>query len=153
WSTAVDRYIALSEFSKNKFIEGGLAAEKIAVKPNFIDPVPDYRARKGNFALFVGRLVPEKGILTLLKAWVNIPFALKVVGDGPLFANLSLKFQGQNIEFLGWRPHDYVIELMQEARFLVFPSEWYELMPMTILEAAACGLPIVGAKVGAVEEL
>lgn len=153
WSIAVNRYIAISEFSKQKFIEGGLLAEKISVKPNYIDPVPDQIVGKSDYALFVGRLVPEKGIMTLLEAWAGIPFTLKVVGDGPLFFNLSFKFQSQNIKFLGWQPHDHVIELMQQARFLVFPSEWYELMPMTILEAMACGLPVVGVQFGVMEEL
>ena len=66
WIDAVDLYFALSKFSREKFIEGGLPAEKIAVKPNFVHPDPGPGAGAGNYAVFVGRLSPEKGIVTLI---------------------------------------------------------------------------------------
>src|SRR5579862_3339806 len=69
WNKTVSAYIALSDFARNKFIEGGLPAEKVFVKPNFLQKDPGIGEAKGNYALFVGRLTPEKGIETLLEAW------------------------------------------------------------------------------------
>jgi len=85
WSTGIDRYIALTEFARSKFIKGGLPAGKIAVKPNFIDPDPGCGGGEGDYVLFVGRLSPEKGITTLIDAWAKLPcpVPLRVIGDGP----------------------------------------------------------------------
>ena len=159
WTEKVDVYIALTEFARKKFIEGGLPAEKIVVKPNFVYPDPgpkDFRA--GDYALFVGRLSPEKGLFTLLKAWrkvKNIP--LKLAGDGPLRENLEnflvRNDLGGKVEFLGRRPREEVIQLMHRARFLVFPAEVYENFPMSIAEAFATGLPVIASRLGAMVEL
>jgi glycosyltransferase involved in cell wall biosynthesis len=89
YANAVDRYIALTEFARAKLIQGGLPAAKLLIKPNF---VPDLAQGTGNgdFVLFVGRLVPEKGIATLLSAWSQArtgPLSrlkLRIMGDGPL---------------------------------------------------------------------
>ena len=69
WQDKVDAYIALTEFGRQKFIAGGLPAEKLAVKPNFVDSDPGPGTGAGGYAIFVGRLSPEKGVETLLKAW------------------------------------------------------------------------------------
>lgn len=84
WRDKVTRFIALTRFARSKFVEAGLPAEKIVVKPNFVpDPGPPTNdSRQG--ALFVGRLAPEKGITTLLRAWATVDASLTVVGDGPL---------------------------------------------------------------------
>lgn len=158
WQEQVDVYIVLTEFAREKFIEGGLPVEKIVVKPNFVHPDPGARAPKdGEYALFVGRLSPEKGLLTLLRAWRclrGIP--LRVVGDGPLAPDLQAIVDREGLEgvaLLGRRSRAEVFALLQGARFLVFPSEWYEGFPMTIAEAFACGLPVVAARLGAMAEL
>ncbi|BBM69084.1 glycosyl transferase family 1 [Rhodothermus marinus] len=157
WTEQVDCYIALTEFARRKFIEGGLPAEKIVVKPNFVDPDPGMGKHEGNFALFVGRLSPEKGVRTILQAWrllEGVP--LKVVGDGPLRAEIEafVRREGlEQVEVLGRRPREEVFRLMQEARVLVFPSEWYEGFPMTIAEAFACGLPVIASRLGAIAEI
>jgi glycosyltransferase involved in cell wall biosynthesis len=156
WENQVDVYIALTEFARKKFVQGGLPAEKIVVKPNFVHPDPGNGEHKGNFALFVGRLSAEKGIRTMLSAWrllKSVP--LKVVGDGPLMAEVKAQIEREwlAIEVLGRCPREEVFSLMRQASFLVFPSEWYEGFPMTIAEAFACGLPVLASRLGAMAEL
>jgi len=157
WTQQVDCYITLTEFARRKFIEGGLPAEKIVVKPNFVDPDPGVGRHEGGYALFVGRLSPEKGVRTLLRAWRLLKgVSLKLVGDGPLRAEVEafVKREGlKGVEALGRRPREEVFELMREARVLVFPSEWYEGFPMTIAEAFACGLPVIASRLGAMAEI
>jgi glycosyltransferase involved in cell wall biosynthesis len=153
----VDIYLAPTELARSKFIEGGLAAEKIVVKPNFVYPDPGRRASSGGYALYVGRLSAEKGVMTMLQAWQQLPgIPLKVVGDGPLMSSVQAFTQthpGLDIEVVGRRTPQEVLALMQRARFLVFPSEWYEGLPMTLIEAFACGLPVVVSRLGAMVEL
>jgi glycosyltransferase involved in cell wall biosynthesis len=152
----VDLYVALTEFSRRKFIEGGFPAEKIMVKPNFVYPDPGTGEGKGGYALFVGRLSPEKGVRTLLKAWRlfdgRIP--LKIVGDGPMADEVADAAAGlRRVECLGRRSHDEVYALMGKATCLIFPSEWYEGFPLTIAEAFACGVPVITSRLGAMAEI
>src|ERR1700724_3181862 len=86
WRHAVDLYIALTPFSRDKFIAGGLPPEKIVVKPHFVDPDPGPGRGRGRYGVFVGRLSPAKGLATLLEAWKKLaaPVPLKIVGDGPM---------------------------------------------------------------------
>ena len=153
----VDRYIALTEFSRRKFVEGGLPAEKIVVKPNFVDPDPGVGDGGGGFALFVGRLTEEKGVPTLLNAWRSLDGAipLKVLGDGPLRTHvLDAAAQSAGaIEYLGRRTLEEVCGIMGEAGALVFPSEWYEGLPRTIVESFAKGTPVIASRLGSMAEL
>ena len=83
WQTKVDRFIALTEFAKAKFGEAGFPKDKIAVKPNFVEDVKaDASDMPRSGALFVGRLSPEKGISTLLRAWSSLEIPLRIAGDG-----------------------------------------------------------------------
>lgn len=156
WAKMVDVYIALTEFARQKFIQGGLPAEKIVVKPNFVHPDPGFRMGKGNYALFVGRLSSEKGVGILLSAWKQLggKIPLKIVGDGPL-APQVIEFLKSipGTEWLGRKPLNEVYDLMGEAAFLVFPSEWYEGLPRTIIEAFAVGTPVIAADIGAMSSL
>ena len=156
WENQVDVYIALTEFARKKFVQGGLPEEKIVVKPNFVHPDPGDGEHKGNFALFVGRLSAEKGIRIMLSAWrllKSVP--LKIVGDGPLMSEVKAQIEREQlaIEVLGRRPREEVFSLMRQASFLLFPSEWYEGFPVTIAEAFACGLPVLTSRLGAMAEL
>lgn len=156
WIEMVDVYIALTKFSREKFIQGGLPPEKVVVKPNFVHPDPGYRKGRGKYAIFVGRLSPEKGIDTLLTAWkkLNGEVPLKIVGDGPLAAQVADAVkQIPRIEWLGRRPLEEVYTLMGEAMFLVFPSKWYEGLPNTIIESFAVGTPVVASDLGAMSDL
>jgi glycosyltransferase involved in cell wall biosynthesis len=151
WRRRVTTYIAVSESAREKFIAGGLPAEKIVVKPNFIHPAPAIGAGGGGYALYVGRLSPEKGIATLLKAWQGARNAipLKVVGEGPLAELVAAAGKaGRGVDYLGSRTLEEVLDFMRRAEFLVFPSEWHETMGRTIMEAFAVGTPVVAARIG-----
>ncbi|MCU1255206.1 MAG: glycosyltransferase [Candidatus Angelobacter sp.] len=151
WRKRVATYIAVSEFAREIYVAGGLPAEKIAVKPNFIHPSPEPGAGGGGYALYVGRLSTEKGIATMLEAWKSAHEAipLKIAGEGPL-AELVITTarEGSRIEYLGAKLLPEVLDLMRRAEFLVFPSELYETMGRTIMEAFAVGTPVVAARIG-----
>lgn len=152
----VDRYIALSDFARAKFIEGGLPADKIVVKPNFVDPDPGAGDGSGGYALFVGRLTVEKGIQTLLDAWAMArnPIPLKIVGDGPLRGHVEAEANRiPGVEYLGRKAQAEVAELMGGARALIFPSVWYEGMPRTIIESFAKGTPVVASDLGTMSSM
>ena len=152
WKREVQTYIALTEFAREKYIAGGLPADKIVVKPNFVHPSPEPGVGKGGYALFVGRLSAEKGIETLLEAWKTAanPLRLKIAGDGPCTEVVrAASKQCVAIEYLGRRSPREVMDLMREAEFLVFPSEWYEGMPRTVIESFAVGTPVVASNIGA----
>jgi glycosyltransferase involved in cell wall biosynthesis len=157
WDEQVDAYIALTEFARQKFIQGGLPAEKIMLKPNFVDPDPGMREGTGDYALFVGRFSPEKKVMTLLKAWENIEgIHLKLVGGGAQelrIRQFPREFASEKVEFLGRRTRDQVFALMKKARLLIFPSEWYEAFPLVLAEAFACGVPVVTTRLGVMAEI
>lgn len=150
----VDIYIALTRFGRQKFIEGGLPAEKIAVKPNFVTSDIQQGEHQGRYVLFVGKIVEYKGIETLLEAWhlLDEPIPLKIVGQGPLEILLKSSLPS-GVEYLGRLPREDVLNLMKDASFVVFPSEWYEGFPMTIAEAFATASPVVTGRLGATEEI
>lgn len=160
WNKRVDRYIALTEFARSKFIEGGIPAERITVKPNFIstgthNTISEIAA--GNYILYVGRISAEKGVKQLLMAWSGLAnkagAELLIVGDGPEKAKLEAKYSGGSIQFLGNQPGEKVLELMSKAKYLVVPSIWYEGFPMTIVEAYSVGTPVLCSRIGSLQEI
>jgi glycosyltransferase involved in cell wall biosynthesis len=156
WTEMVEVYVALTEFARNKFIEGGLPAGKIAVKPNFVAPDPGRGQGGGGYALFVGRLAPEKGTGTMLAAWdrLGTRVPLKIVGVGPLRDRVvEAAARQSNVEWLGNRPVEDVHALMRKADMLVFPSQCYETFGRVAAEAFAAGTPVIAANIGAVAEL
>lgn len=154
WHNAIDRYIMLTEFARQKFIGAGYKPEQLVVKPNFLNEDPGYREGTGDYMVFFGRLTIEKGAKTLLKAWtkVNPEIPLKMIGEGDLQAELE-QFVAQNnltnVEILGRKPREETLKIVKGAAAFVFPSQWYEGLPMTIIEAFACGVPVIGSKLGA----
>jgi glycosyltransferase involved in cell wall biosynthesis len=156
WSDKIDVHIALTQSSREKFITGGLPADKILVKPNFLIRDPGPGKGGGGFALFAGRLSTEKGIATLLAAWRTIQdrLPLVIVGDGPMRdAVAAATAQIRGVTWLGERSHEDVLELMGRALALVIPSEWYEPFGLVIIEAFARGTPVIGADIGSIGEI
>jgi glycosyltransferase involved in cell wall biosynthesis len=152
----IDRYIALTEFARGKFVKSGIAEHKVSIKPNFLPDPPSAGVGGGEYVAFVGRLLEGKGVETLLRAWRQLPdLRLKIVGDGALRDRLESLAAGErlNVQFLGALDREGVLEIIAAARCLVVPSEWYEGFPMVIAEAFACGTPVLAARIGSLEEL
>ncbi len=146
----VARYIALNEFCRTKFAEGGLPRERIRIKPNFVD-VPEFESGRRHGALFVGRISPEKGADVLAGAARAMSgLQLTVIGTGPQQPRLAAL---PGVTSLGWQEQGVVREHMRRAAYLVMPSVWYENFPRTLVEAFACGLPVIASRIGALAEL
>lgn len=156
WRKLIDVYIALTEFGRRKLIEGGLPADKIAVKSNFAYPDPGPGAGTGGYAVFVGRLSAEKGVATLLEAWRHLggTLPLRLVGDGPLAGAVrEAAAKDDSIQWLGNVPLEAVYTLVGEATFLVLPSQCYENFPRVVIEAFAKGTPVIASKLGGMAEI
>lgn len=156
WTRKVDAYIAMTQFARQQFVDGGLPAHKIHVKPNVLSPDPGPGDGSGGYALFVGRLSKEKGLMTLFDAWASLPGEqrLKVIGDGPL-ANRVREAQSQisGIEWLGHLSPSEVLDALGRAAFVVVPSEWYEgAFPLVAIESLAKGTPVVASDIGSLSE-
>ena len=158
WEREVTSFIVLSEFARSKFLRGGLPQQKIFVKPNFVDPDPLPRTGDGNYAIFAGRLSPERRVSTLLDAWTRLRsrIPLVIVGGGEQRDHLEQKASWNRldmVEFKGMLPHDQTIAAIKGARFLIFSSEWYETFGLTMIEAFACGVPVICSRMGAMREI
>ncbi|WP_271252866.1 glycosyltransferase [Pseudanabaena sp. Chao 1811] len=156
WSKAVDVFIVYSQFAMDKFIQGGIPAEKLAFKTNFLHPAPEPDQGDGGYGLFVGRLSVEKGLGVMLDAWRKLDnkIPLKILGDGPMSGLVTEAAKEMpEIEWLGRRPLEEVYEIVGKAAFLVFPSEWYETFGRVAIEAFAKGTPVVASNIGAIAEL
>jgi len=153
WTREVDRFLAPSEFVRKVYVSAGLPSHLIAVKPHFVyDPGPNEKV--GEYAIYVGRLSPEKGVRTLINAWrrASLRIPLVVVGDGPLRPELEAEAPAC-VTFLGALPSEQTIAVMKRARFLIFPSECFETFGIAIAEAFACSVPAVCSRLGAMEEM
>lgn len=161
WQVKVDAYVALSEFAKGKFIAGGLPANRIVVKPNFVDPDPrpDCIPRRGKHGLFVGRLSEEKGLRGLLAAWKQLanPIPLVILGDGPMRHEVEAQARELGttapVTVMGNVSREEVFRWMRDACFLVCPSHWFEGCPLVVVEAFACGLPVIATGHGPTAEM
>jgi glycosyltransferase involved in cell wall biosynthesis len=157
WTHTVDRYVVLTSFARDKAIDAGLPAAKVIVKSNFLESEPANGDHSGGYALFVGRLTDEKGVPNLLHAWSRLSdIELVIAGQGPMRAQVEeyvQKRSRRNVQYAGPLARDEVIRLMKAASFLVFPSQWYEGFPMTIVEAYACGTPVIASRLGAMQEI
>ena len=148
----VDAFIALTDFAAAKLAEGGLPADRLHVKANFVTPDPGPRQGPGEGFLFLGRLATEKGIGTLIDAapLLAAGISVRVAGDGPEAAHLlAAADRHPALQPLGRLERRYVQAELEHCRALVFPSLWYEGLPMAILEAFANGVPVIAARRGA----
>jgi glycosyltransferase involved in cell wall biosynthesis len=156
WKRLVDAYLAPSAFCRDYFIDAGLPKEKLHLKPNFLAHDPGERKECGDYALFVGRLCGEKGVLEMIAAWKQLPeLRLLVAGSGPLQHEVRRAAEESkgNVKLLGQLDPERILGYIKGSRLLVFPSRWYEPFGMGLLEAAACGVPAVASRIGAIPEL
>jgi glycosyltransferase involved in cell wall biosynthesis len=159
WENYVDKYIVFSEFYRQKFISSGLPAEKITIKPHFLDPDPGARkSGPGEYALFIARLDPEKGVGTLMDAWRSLPdIPLVVRGDGPLKKQLETSIAAgelPSVKISERLSASGLVDLIKGAKFLIWPSlGHYETFGLVAMEAFACGVPVIAAATGVAAEL
>jgi glycosyltransferase involved in cell wall biosynthesis len=155
WHSDVDAVVVLTDFARDVFERAGLPDDRLVVKPNFAaDPGPRPASPSASRrVLFVGRLAEEKGVRQLLQAWRDAGpsgLTLEVAGDGPL---RELVEREPNVVSLGWISPDQTRELMLNSRTLVFPSQWYEGLSLTMVEAMAAGLPVLSTQLGSMQSV
>ena len=149
WTDVIDRIIVSTEFTKGKYVEGGIPEEKIVVKPHFVmrqdvSMPKEQTGRKESFVLYAGRVSEEKGARFLIEAWKHMPsIPLKIVGDGPLTKELKKEVHAANVEFLGFVDEEKFESYMRNSSFIVVPSTCYENFPRVVVEAYSYGKPVV----------
>jgi len=156
FASVVSHFITLSEFARTKHIEGGIPADRMSVRPNYLAHDPGVGDGNGGYALFVGRLANEKGIDTLLDAWAILAgrIPLRVVGDGPLATKVAAATRATpGVTWLGRLERHEALKQMQGARFVILPSYVYEAFPLTAVEAFATGTPVIASDVGVLREI
>lgn len=157
WKNKIDQFLVVSEFMKNKLQHSSLKLpeNKIAVVANCADDIAENAGPRSDYFLFAGRLSYEKGIDILLESFANLPeIKLVIAGDGPLKEMVQAYIKSlPNISYVGLQTKEQVTSLMQQCKALVFPSRWYEGMPITIIEALAAGTPVIGPSLGAIPEM
>jgi glycosyltransferase involved in cell wall biosynthesis len=151
----LDRIVVPSQFFREKLMEWGWPGERLVYIPNFVRAehyTPRYRP--GDYLLYFGRLAPEKGVDTLIRAALRVGARLRIAGTGPYEDELKRLANGAgNIEFLGYCTQDKLAPEVQGARAIVLPSQWYENAPMSMLEAYAQGKAVIGARIGGIPEM
>jgi glycosyltransferase involved in cell wall biosynthesis len=152
----IDRLVTPSRFYRDKLVEWGWDASRIAYIPNCIDAdqfTP--RSDESNYFVYAGRLAPEKGLATLVRATALSQQRLVLAGTGPEEAALRRLATevGADVSFAGYLKKPELQRLVGEALALVLPSEWYENAPISVLEAYALGRPVIGARIGGIPEL
>ncbi len=153
WRHDVDRFIALTSFARTRLLRGGLPARRTVVKPNFLEVDPGLGGGGRSF-LVAGRLVPEKGIRTLIAAWRRTPSSAtcRVLGGGPLEADVRAAADARVVA-LGPGPREAVFAELGNAAALIVPSIWYEGFPMVVVEAFARGVPVIASRIGSLAEI
>ncbi len=153
----VDRYLVQTSFAQQLFAgknRVGISPEKFLIKENAVNDEGCGPFMRNGRLLFVSRLSEEKGINFLVDLAVSLNISLDIVGDGPLRSHLQSKVGlNSKIIFHGTLGRDKMKEMMRHAHALLFPSLWYEGMPITILEALSCGLPVVASDLGAMSSM
>lgn len=155
----VDAFICPSQFLYDQMVKGGFSKKKLFAVCNFIDPIKiEEMSRrdctvKEDYYTYIGRLSDEKGVETLLKVAQKLPYKLKIAGNGNLRDYFVANYKSDNIEFLGQLNAIEVSNLLEHAKLLVQPSEWYENNPLSIIEALCAGTTVIGANIGGIPEL
>jgi glycosyltransferase involved in cell wall biosynthesis len=151
-------FICPSRFMAAKMAAGGVYPDRLAVLSNFVDAGPiTPKSRPGGGVVYAGRLADEKGVDVLVEAVGRLGGArLEVAGDGPRRAALEALAADRapgRVRFHGRLPRERLLELVRSAAVAVMPSRCHENQPMAVLEAFACGVPVVATDLGGLPEL
>ncbi|WP_294358087.1 glycosyltransferase [uncultured Clostridium sp.] len=147
----IDSMICCSEFMKTKLDTNPLFAKKTVVIHNFIDKVEDKKIDKKDYVLYFGRFSEEKGIGTLIEVCKSLPdIQFIFAGTGPLEETIN---GVPNIKNVGFQKGEALEKLIREAQFSIYPSEWYENCPFSVMESQMYGTPVLGANIGGIPEL
>ena len=147
----IDKMICCSEFMKTKLDTNPLFANKTIAIHNFIDKVEWQDNEKKNYVLYFGRFSEEKGIGTLIKVCQQLPdIQFIFAGTGPLENVIN---DVPNIKNVGFKKGKELEKLIREACFSIYPSEWYENCPFSVMESQMYGTPVIGANIGGIPEL
>ena len=147
----IDSMICCSEFLKTKMDTNPLFAKKTVAMRNFVDRVEWKEVEKKGYVLYFGRFSKEKGIDTLLKVCRELPdVQFAFAGTGPLANEIN---GIPNIKNVGFQSGEALETLIREARFSIYPSEWYENCPFSVMESQMYGAPVLGADIGGIPEL
>lgn len=156
YANGVDRFVVPSRFYLEKFVEWGWPRDRFTHIPNFVDlDQLQPHGTPGNAFVFMGRLGPEKGLGTFVRAVAQAKVTGWIVGTGPEEDNLRklTAETGADIKFIGYQTGEQLFDVLRAARALVLPSEWYENAPISIMEAYALERPVIGADIGGISEL
>ena len=146
-----DKIICCSEFLKKKMDTNPFFAERTIALHNFVEKVENRDVEKKDYVLYFGRFSEEKGIGTLIKAARELPDVQFIfAGTGPLESEIN---GVANIKNVGFQKGDALEQLIREAKFSVYPSEWYENCPFSVMESQMYGTPVLGADIGGIPEL
>lgn len=147
----IDSILCCSEFLKTKMDTNPIFAEKTVALHNFIKKSDYEICHKKDYVLYFGRFSQEKGIKTLIEVCKSLPDVNFIfAGTGPLESELS---NIPNIKNLGFQSGEALRTLIAEARFTIYPSEWYENCPFSVMESQLYGTPVLGANIGGIPEL
>lgn len=152
-------YVFPSSFTMSKFVEAGFDKEKLYFVPTLFNKATlkdGLNIEWQNFALYIGRVDPDKGIKTLLNGFIDTPYNLKIIGytskDYLVELQEYLKGKNHQIEFLGKMDFDQMQEYLSKCLFTIIPSEWYDNLPNTLIEAFAMNKCIVASNIGSLAE-
>jgi glycosyltransferase involved in cell wall biosynthesis len=150
----VDRFLVPSRFYLRKLVEWGFPAERFEYVPNFVAS-ESFEAcyAPGDRFVYFGRLSPEKGVATLIRAAAEAGVGIDLIGTGPAERELRSLAEGRDVRFLGYLTGTKLNAAVSAARAVVVPSEWYENAPLAVLEGAALGKPLIVARIGGLPEL
>jgi glycosyltransferase involved in cell wall biosynthesis len=154
----VHTFVCPSQFVRRKYVEAGFPQARLKVRPFSVSVPPGPPPSKhGEYALFLGRLSPEKGIWTLVRALENQPdIPLKIAGTGPEEKRLTKyirKKRLKHVELTGFLQDQQKWHAIRNCAMLVAPSECYESFGMMVVEAFAAGKPAVVPDTGSLAEL
>lgn len=156
-SSRIRKFVAVSQFLRNKYVEFGLDAKRIRVIPNAMAAAAKEQSEDslGEYVLYIGAILREKGILTLLEVAKKVPkIKFKIAGDGIDMRMVKRAASGlSNVELVGFAEGDEKEELFRKCRFVVQPSECWETFGMVVLEANSHGKPVIASRLGGLEEL